>query len=51
MWWSLTAGRTKTELAMVLEMLPSLTVLEQRGMKHLDSRVPVQVDDVVPPVC
>lgn len=36
---------------MVLEMLPLLTLLEQRRMKHLNSRARAQVDDGVPPVC
>lgn len=50
-WWSHSSGRAKTELAMVLEKLPLMTLLGQRGMKDLNSRVCAQVEEVVPPVC
>ena len=44
--WSLHPGRSKTELAMALEILVSLALLEE-GLKHLLSRVLAKLNELV----
>ena len=48
--WIPCPGSSKTELAIVLEILLLLALLEQQGWKCLQSRVGVQVDDALVPL-